>query len=255
MLHFLILAYNEADNLKQLFESLREHLSRIEMDYDIILVNDGSSDETVRVAGEWESKIPVRIVHHGTNLGVAQGFRTGFAAVLATAKDTDTIITLEADNTSDLALLPPMVSKIGAGADVVVASCYGPGGTTVGVPFMRKVMSYAINQTMRLLFPIRNVHTYSSFYRVYRSSVLREATDTFGERFIESSGFTVAAEILFKLRRLGARMEEVPMVLRFNRRKGRSKMKVGRTIMEYISFLGREWKHDVNHTVGAQPRR
>jgi dolichol-phosphate mannosyltransferase len=161
------------------------------------------------------------------------------------ADDGDIVFTMEADNTGDLSLIPTMLAKIHAGADVVLASCYAPGGEVRGVSFARKAMSQGINLFMRIFFPIRGCHTYSSFYRAYRSDVLKQAVSRYGEDFIQSEGFTVAAEILFKLRRLQANMDEVPMVLQFDERKGKSKMKVWKTIMDYIVFLSREVREEI----------
>ncbi|MBM2841091.1 MAG: hypothetical protein HW412_1619 [Bacteroidetes bacterium] len=249
---FIILAYNEEQNLPRLFDSLHVAASSLNAPYTVILVNDGSTDRTVAVAEEFQKRMPIHIKHHSSNLGVAQGFRTGFRSALSMAKDGDIIFTLEADNTGDLEILPRMMEKIRQGADVVLASCYAPGGALHGLSFERKVMSRGINTVMRILFPIRNCHTYSSFYRAYRSDVLRRGIFRYGDRFIQSNGFTVAAEILFKLRRLGANMDEIPMVLHFDERKGKSKMKVWKTIMEYISFLSREIKEELFSRLGRR---
>jgi dolichol-phosphate mannosyltransferase len=252
MNYFVILAYNEEQNLPRLFDSLHAAASLLSDPFKVVLVNDGSTDRTVAVAEGFQKKMPIHIEHHSPNLGVAQGFRTGFRSALSMAKDGDIIFTLEADNTGDLGLLPQMIEKINQGSDVVLASCYAPGGALHGLSFERTIMSQSINTVMRILFPIRNCHTYSSFYRAYRNEVLRRGISRFGDRFIQSNGFTVAAEILFKLRRLGANMDEIPMVLQFDERKGKSKMKVWRTIIEYIFFLSREVKEELVSRVGRR---
>lgn len=253
MHYFVILAYNEEQNLSRLFTSLNATASSLNGTYKIVLVNDGSTDRTAAVAEEFQKSMPILIEHHSSNFGVAQGFRTGFRSALSMANDGDIIFTMEADNTGDLALLPTMLAKIHAGADVVLASCYAPGGEVRGVSFGRKVMSEGINLFMRILFPIRRCHTYSSFYRAYRSDVLKQASSRYGELLIQSDGFTVAAEILFKLRRLQVNVDEIPMVLQFDERKGKSKMKVWKTVMDYISFLLLEIKEEILFRVWRKP--
>ena len=252
MHYFVILAYNEEQNLPCLFTSLHTAASLLDSPYAVVLVNDGSTDRTVAVAEEFQKHMAIHIEHHSPNRGVAEGFRTGFRSALAMAKDDDIIFTLEADNTGDLGLLPLMLEKITQGADVVLASCYAPGGGIHGVSFARKFMSESINTVMRVLFPIDRCHTYSSFYRAHRSSILRRGMSQYGDKFIQSSGFTVAAEILFKLRRIGARMDEIPMVLQFDERRGKSKMKVGKTIMQYITFLLREVLEEILFRIGKR---
>ena len=66
------------------------------------------------------------------------------------------------------------------------------------------------------------------FFRVYRSSVLRRGLRQYGDRLIQERGFACKAEILAKLERLGARIEEVPVDLDGSRRNGDSKMRVVR---------------------------
>jgi dolichol-phosphate mannosyltransferase len=249
MYYFVVLAYNEEENLPRLLSAIQSVAASIDTPSSVILVDDGSVDRTVEVAEGFGNTIPVHVERHATNLGVGEGFRTGFRSVLAMAKDGDVVFTLEADNTGDLSLLPALLEKINGGADVCLASCYLSGGDVRGVPWTRKVLSKSINLVMRAIFPIENCHTYSSFYRAYRSEILRLADTRFGDQFIVSDGFTVAAEILFKLRRLGARMDEVPMVLHFGERRGKSKMKVARTILDYISFLIREMVGEIRARV------
>ena len=244
MNYFVILAYNEAQNLPRLFTSLQTVASSMGVPYRIILVDDGSTDHTGAVARDFQKTLPIQIESHPTNLGVAQGFRTAFRSATGMASDSDIIFTMEADNTGDPALLPIMAAKIHSGADVVLASCYAPGGAVQGVSFQRKIMSQCVNSAMRVMFPINHCHTYSSFYRAYSGGVLKRALAHYGDQFIQSQGFTVAAEILFQLRRLQANIDELPAVLRFGERAGKSKMKVGKTITDYLAFLFREVKKE-----------
>ncbi len=244
MYYFIILAYNEEQNLPRLFTSLQAIGSSMASPYNVILVNDGSTDRTLALAQEFAKVMPMQIESHPSNLGVAQGFRTGFRSALAMAADSDIIFTMEADNTGDPALLPVMAAKIQTGADVVLASCYAPGGAVRGVSLARRLMSECVNLAMRTLFPIKQCHTYSSFYRAYKGKVLRQALAHFGDEFIQSHGFTVAAEILFQLRRLGAVMDEVPAILQFGERVGKSNMRVWKTIRDYILFLTREFRKE-----------
>jgi dolichol-phosphate mannosyltransferase len=245
MHYFVVLAYNEEENLPQLFASIQCIAASLKLSYKVIVVDDGSTDRTLEIAEEFRKTLPIYVERHMTNLGVGEGFRTGFRSALSMSQDGDVIFTLEADNTGDLGLLPALLEKINQGADVSLASCYAKGGDVQGVSWTRKTMSKGINLVMRVLFPIRNCHTYSSFYRAYKSDILRQGSNRYGHQFITSNGFSVAAEILFRLRRVGAKMDEVPMVLHFNERKGKSKMKVTPTILEYLSFLSREMMEDV----------
>jgi dolichol-phosphate mannosyltransferase len=244
MHHFVVLAYNEEQNIHQLFSRLLPVANGLPGGYRIIVVDDGSTDRTSSLVAGFAKTWPVQVERHEKNKGVAEGFRTGFRAALAQAGQGDTIFTMEADNSGEMSLIPLMAERVGGETGVVLASCYMRGGSVTGVPFLRRLMSRGINLFMRTAFPIEHCHTYSSFFRAYSFSALRLACDTYGEHFIESEGFTVAPEILFKLHRLGVAMDELPMQLRFGERSGKSKMKVVTTIIDYIRFLSREFRND-----------
>ena len=77
----------------------------------------------------------------------------------------------------------------------------------------------------------------SSFFRVYRASVLRRAADRFGDTFITERGFACKAEILAKLVAMGASVEEVTIDLDASLREGRSKMRLLPTIAGYARLV------------------
>ncbi len=89
------------------------------------------------------------------------------------SSDDDAIVTLEADTTSNLADLPRMLELFDQGTDVVLASVYAPGGEIIGVAGWRLAASKAVSNTFRVLGGLRDMHTLSSLYRVYRAGTLR----------------------------------------------------------------------------------
>jgi dolichol-phosphate mannosyltransferase len=79
----------------------------------------------------------------------------------------------------------------------------------------------------------------SSFFRVYRASLLKDASEHFGNQLIREPGFACKAELLSKLARLGARIDEVPVALDTSRRVGESKMPIVKTILAYWRMMAR----------------
>jgi glycosyltransferase involved in cell wall biosynthesis len=78
-LSVVVLAYNEVDNLPQAVSELLDELSQRAEDWELIIVDDGSSDGTGECAERLaEGRPRVRVVHHGKNLGLGGGYRTGF---------------------------------------------------------------------------------------------------------------------------------------------------------------------------------
>ena len=236
---FIVLAYNEERNIGRLLRNLSS-LDRNPYDYQVIVVNDGSQDRTREVAMSFGREPKVEVIDHPTNLGVGQGFRTGFATAVNRAGPNDMIVTMEADNTSDLAVLRQMIHQVETRSDVSLASCYAPGGGVLGTTPSRMFYSKVANLMVRWLFRISEVHTYSSFYRAYRATALRRAIEWYGEKFIEEAGFVCMVEVLVKLHRLGLHITEVPMILDGRQRAGSSKMRVIRTILGYFRFFIRD---------------
>jgi dolichol-phosphate mannosyltransferase len=244
MIYFIIPAYNEAENLPELFASLRHWSESRSERCHVIVVDDGSRDATAAIAGSFRA-LPVTLVRHEVNRGVHEVFRSGFQAWSKLPGGSDhLVVTLEADNTSSLEILDAMVKRARQGDDVVLASCYAPGGGIVGTNLFRWFLSFWANLILRCTPGMPDVCTFSSFYRVYRAPFLQRALRCYGTRFIEEQGFVCVVEMLLKFGLMNASISEVPLRLDGSRRKGASKMKILRTIGGYLSLFA--------HAVGGQ---
>lgn len=233
---FVIPALNEEKNLPALLHDISALMTQEGRDYHIFVVDDGSTDATPQVLQEFAKTMPVTSLRHPTNLGVGQGFRTGFGEVMRRAgpDSDDLVVTLEADNTSDLSILPEMLRRIEHGADLVLASCYAPGGRIEGTVWWRVLLSWCANLLIRMLFNLQRIHTYSSFYRVWRVSTLHRLAR---RGFITERGFACMVELLIRVRQVTNRIVEVPMILKGDRRKGRSRMRVLPTMLGYLRLI------------------
>jgi dolichol-phosphate mannosyltransferase len=107
----------------------------------------------------------------------------------------------------------------------------------VGVPPVRRFLSYAASLLFRIVYPIKGVRDFTCGYRAYRASVLREATMRYRQEFVDQDGFQCMVDILLKLSRMNLRFGEVPLTLRYDRKSGKSKMRVLRTIYKTLILL------------------
>lgn len=236
-LHFVIPALDERGNLDELGERLRLAVAACGMAARVVLVDDGSTDGTGEAAPAALAPLDVRVVTHPRNLGVAAAFRSGFTACLADSPDDDLIVTLEADNTSDVGELTKLV-KLGAeGTDLVLASCYAPGGGVEGTTLFRVVLSGTANLMVKVWFGLPRLHTFSSFYRVYRVGPLRRVFAAADGDPLREGGFASVVELLVRCEAAGCSIAEVPVVLRSGKRVGKSKMRIGRTILGYLRVM------------------
>ncbi len=232
-------AYNEAENLPSLllgWEAVSRGLNR---PFRVVVVDDGSRDNTADVLRQWGERLTLQVVPHTVNQGlgrtIADALRT---AVTGSAAD-DVVVTMDADNTHPPELFPHMLALLDSGeADVVIASRYRSGSQVIGLSFLRLMMSWGARILFQAAFPIPGVRDYTCGYRAYRAWVLQEAIQAYGDRLFEEKGFQCMADILIKISRLPkVRFGEVPLVLRYDRKGGISKMKVLRTVWHTLHLL------------------
>ena len=237
-------AYNEAGGLPPLLASFhrlavgRGLKSRNPVaGLRIIIVDDGSQDQTAWVARRYADRLPITVLVHERNRGLATAIRTGVEYVCGQAARDDVIVTMDADYTHRPEQLPDLLAALDGGADVAIASRYARGARQGGVPAHRVLLSAGISWLLRLRFGLRGVRDYSCGYRAYRAGVLQAALATYGHRLILSKGFTASTELLVKLVPFVQRFVEVPLDLRYDRKVGPSKMRTAQTMAGYVRLM------------------
>jgi dolichol-phosphate mannosyltransferase len=234
---FVVPAFNEEANLPRLLRDLERRPELFTSRSRVIIVDDGSTDRTAELAEAYTGPLTVDVVRLGANQGPGAAFRSGFEAALSACEDEALVVTLEADTTSDLDVLLEMLSRARRDADLVLASVHG-GGHMINVGFVRRTLSRGAGMVVRMGLGV-DARTVSSFFRVYRASLLRAGSRHFGDDLIRESGFACKAELLAKLAKLGARVAEVPVDVDASRRVGESKMRVGATLAGYWRLIAR----------------
>jgi dolichol-phosphate mannosyltransferase len=232
-------AYNEAPSLGKLLENIDLAMWDAGQQYAIVLVDDGSSDETAEVAASYLRYLPIEIVRHPKNKGLGDTTRDGLMLATKQSADRDIIVVMDADNTHSPGLIRNMVRLVHEGSDVVIASRYQPRSRVRGVPWLRKFLSVGASLIFRLFFPIQGVKDYTCGYRAYRAGALKRAFEKYGDSFIDQSGFQCMVDILIKMRAMDLVFSETPLVLRYDFKEGASKMKVFKTIRNTLLLLVR----------------
>jgi len=244
MIIVVLPAYNEEAALEPLLGRLDAALGRYPAAC-VIVVDDGSTDGTVRVAREHGGGMEVVVVSHPANQGLGRTMRTGLERALEVAGEGDVVVTMDADNTHDPEVIHQMLPLVEDGFDIVIASRYHPGGGEEGLSWHRSLMSRAASVFISLWAPVRGAKDYTCGYRAYSARILRDGQAAYGWGLVEERGFTCMAELLLKLSARGARVAEVPLVLRYDLKAGPSKMKVARTIGRYLWLAARHRRRRV----------
>ncbi len=194
-------AYNEAGVISHSLGELTTYLETLndKFRWEILIVNDGSSDQTAALAEEFaKSWDNILVFHHKRNRNLGGALQTGFAKA-----NGEYIVVLDIDLSYAPMLIEEMVDElIEADADIVVASPYMRGGKCTKVPFFRLLLSKSVNKLMRLSSGI-NIHTFTSMARAYKSEFIKSLS-------LKSSTYSINPEIIQKAKILRARIVEIP---------------------------------------------
>jgi glycosyltransferase involved in cell wall biosynthesis len=187
-------AFNDAVSIGALVEVALEILPTLTNDYEVIVVNDGSTDATATVLDRLTHSHPhLRVVHHERNLGYGAALQAGFR----NAKK-DLIFYTDGDGQYDVSELPLLHRLLTEEVDIVNGYKLKRSDSA-----WRKLLGAIYNQTARLLFrlPIRDV---DCDFRLLRRNCIQELE-------IRSTTGAVCVELVSKLHRAGCVFIETPV--------------------------------------------
>jgi len=231
MIYVLLPAYNEGKDVASLLDEFTR--SPVAGRCRFVIVNDGSTDSTLASVREYETKLKLSILSHSNNMGLGKALSTGISHIAAEIIPGDVLVTMDADNTHKPWVIPDLIKQIEAGSDVAIASRFIKGSSEQGVPLARRVISHLAGSLLKIVFPAEGVRDYTSGFRAFSGVTVKLLAERFGAELITEDGFSATLEILLKARAAGARFAEVPFVLRYDDKSGKSKIKLGRTIFRY----------------------
>ncbi len=177
--------YNEQDNVAHTVEQALAVLKKLSGDFEVIIVNDGSSDATGRIADELSSQnSKVRVVHHPTNLGYGAALQSGFKAATK-----ELVFYTDGDgqfDISEIVKLLPLMEQY----DVV--SCYRLNRQD---NIIRRLNGWAWTKLVCFLFNM-NIRDIDCAFKLYKRKI-------FSDIRMSSSGALIDTEILARAIRKG----------------------------------------------------
>jgi glycosyltransferase involved in cell wall biosynthesis len=221
----VIPAHNEQDNIAPLLEDLLELRGKIENPFEIVVVDDNSSDKTGGIAEAYSKKFKnIRVVHRSKgNNGM------GFALVDGTKKAThDIVVWVMGDRSDDLRTIPRIVNKIDNGYDLVTGSRYITGGSRGDLDLFKSSLSMGYSLLSRAVFGVPT-HDITNAFRGFRKEV-------FSSIRLESGDFAVSPEFAIKAHIKGYKLGEVPTGYS-NRRAGKAKFDLLRMGIRYFQLF------------------
>ncbi|MDW8096491.1 MAG: glycosyltransferase family 2 protein [Aquificaceae bacterium] len=216
-LSVVIPAYNEEGNIPILYSKLKEALQKLGKDYEVIFVDDGSTDATWEKLLEISKKDEsVKLIRFRKNYGQTAAMYAGFQHACG-----NVIVTLDADLQNDPEDIPKLIQKLEEGYDIVS----GWRVNRKDAFLSRRLPSIIANKLISMITGV-NLHDYGCTLKAYRSEVVKKL-ELYGDmhRFLPALA-----------KRIGAKVTEIP-VNHHPRIYGKSKYGIGRTIRVILDIF------------------
>ncbi len=217
MISVVIPAYNEEENIPILYEKLKKVLDNLGEDYEIIFIDDGSTDRTYEILKELAQRDKkVKVIRFRRNFGQTAAMYAGFEHAKG-----DVIITMDADLQNDPEDIPRLLEKMKEGYDIV--SGWRKDRKD---PFLsRKLPSMIANWIISKVTGV-HLHDYGCTLKAYKADIAKQYR-LYGDmhRFLPALA-----------KRFGAKITEIP-VKHHPRLYGKSKYGIGRTIRVILDIF------------------
>jgi dolichol-phosphate mannosyltransferase len=231
--------YNEGEAVEPVLRALS---AGVQTPHELVVVYDFDGDTTVPVIARLASQLPgLRGLRNDLGRGVLNAMKAGIAATT-----TPYVLISMADGSDEPSVIDPMIALARAGADVVAASRYMPGGRQVGGPPIKRLMSRLAGLTLHWFAGVP-IHDPTNNFKLYSRRYLDAVT-------IESSaGFELALELTVKASLDGRRVAELPTTWR-DRTAGASNFKLRKWLPHYLRWYGVAFRGRLG-ALGRRPPR
>ncbi|PIQ88138.1 MAG: glycosyl transferase family 2, partial [Candidatus Omnitrophica bacterium CG11_big_fil_rev_8_21_14_0_20_43_6] len=219
-LSIVVPAHNEEENIVNVIDKIEKGLN---LDYELIIVNDHSTDRTEELVQGLFGKYPnLRLVENLNPGGFANAIKAGFSSM-----HTEVVVPVMGDLCDDLQTINLMYNKIEEGYDVICGSRYMGSGQRLGGSRLKSFLSCSAGKSLHYLSGLPT-HDIANAFKMYRMEVIK-AVD------IKSEGFEISMEITLKAYYKGFKITEVPTVWR-ERTKGKSNFKIFKLLPGYLKL-------------------
>ncbi len=177
--------YNEQDNVAHTVEQALAVLEKLNADFEVIIVDDGSSDTTGQIADRYASRNSrVKVVHHPTNLGYGAALQSGFKAATK-----ELVFYTDADGQFDINEMPPLLPLM---SQFDIVSCYRLNRQD---SLLRKINAWCWTKLVCLLFGMK-IRDIDCAFKLYKRKIFDDIKSS-------SAGALIDAEILARAIRKG----------------------------------------------------
>lgn len=189
-------------NVKKIAEFLESNFSS----FELVVVNDGSTDRTLKELEKATSEVPLRIISNAKNQGKGSAVKDGF---LGCRDDSEIVMFMDADLAIPIEELPAFVEGIHRGFDIVIASRFVPGAKKLEpVPWYRIIMEKVFRLMRMIILNNWSVKDTQCGFKVFSHKAARNIFPSLKVR-----RFAFDAEIIFLAKKWGYKVKELPISL------------------------------------------
>ncbi len=212
MIYICIPCYNEAPTIGLLLWKIRQVFSQFPREYQMVVVNDGSTDSTGETLAPYTQVLPLTVVNHRDRLGYAASVEAALRlAVERTDRPKrDCAILMQADFSHGAEFLPELVKQIESGADLVVAQPRIEGEPSRAFRLVRRAAPLLLRHAIR----VPGVSDIVSGFAAFRLVILRNAIRAQPGPLLTTDGWAANAELLTRAAQSARRIETIPAIER-----------------------------------------
>ncbi len=220
MIYFCIPAHDEARTVGVLLWKVRTVMGEFDRDYQLLVVDDGSTDDTQEILEPYTRMLPLHVRRNEEPLGYAPALEQAIREAVRRSSypKRDVVVTLQADFTEEPDQVPDLVKRIEGGADIVSGRLdMVPGGAASGPRWSRQAWGFLLSRDGGAHDPVSGLRAFRVF------TLKRAIQDANDGPMLTVDGWAANAQLLARALPHARRTEEVPVHMRYDRRERASR--------------------------------
>jgi glycosyltransferase involved in cell wall biosynthesis len=240
LIYICIPAYDEASTIGLLLWKIRQVMSEFPRDYELLVMDDASTDGTDEVLSPYQRVLPLTVMRNEERGGYAASLERLIREAVrrSTHPRRDVIVTLQADFTEAPEDIPSLVKRIEGGADVVE----GVAAAGIDAPRAQRWSRRGLPLLLRGAPILEGVRDPLSGFRAYRVGVLKRAiSERNGNPLLSQQGWAANVELLLAVAPHSRRSDSAEVGRRYDRRERETRFRPWPTAVElwHLSRLAR----------------